>query len=193
MFSVLAKLLYRVLFGCGVYLGWSRLYRCWWPKKKKALLPGTATPETLLDRLQHLRWTKDRFWEMGDAIGSPEWVQYCLNEIAQGRAQPKGALDCDEFAAYCAASLPHAVHPVILNVIWTGPKGMAGHNVCLYQEKGPFYYIGNWGRVGPFSHTADVVQDILSRSGSRNSLIGWARVTKNLALIDYGTSLKALV
>lgn len=189
----LYKLVYRLIFWSGIYMWWSKRYRNLYHSKFKTPLPGINNVDTVLSKLALLKWTRDGFRELWDAVGSPHWVQYCINHIISGHGQPKGALDCDEFAVYASAILPPSYDPIVLSVGWYGNKGWKGHNVCLYRlDDGTYYYIGNWGNLGPFENPAAVVKDIIRRPTGENTLIGWARYTADLKVKDYGTSEESL-
>lgn len=186
----LAKLIYRFVYWAGIYLWWSKRYRKRWPLAKQSPLPGVNSPEAVMKKLKALKWTRDGARELWDAINSPQWVQFCVNTIKAGFEQPKGALDCDEFAVYSAAVLPQTMKPVVLNVFWWSyERGPLGHNVCLYKNDA-YYYIGNWGNIGPFPTVPAVILDVVRRANDENTLVGWARFTPDLELQDYGTTVE---
>ena len=128
---------------------------------------------------------------MWDAIGSPYWVQHCLNRVNDGKKQPKGSLDCDEFAVWCAAVMYSVHEPRVLNVFWRDGKKTGGHNVCFYTFNGSFYHTGNWNKHGPFDSISDVISDVLAKKGLHDGdLIGWATFSPmGLKLHGYGTEL----
>lgn len=187
----LYKLIYRILFGWGIYLWWSKRYRRIY-QAGYTLLPGTNTLDAVVAKIKLLKWTKDGARELWDAVGSPKWVQYCVDQIKAGHGQPEGSLDCDEFAVYASALLPTGYDPIVLNVVWAD-KGMLGHHVCMYRlDDGKYYHLGNWGNMGPFESPSAVVLDVVKKGHGENTLVGWARFTHDLVLRDYGTSVETI-
>jgi len=181
---------YSFLMFTRLYFLWSRFYRWLYHRKYKNytvsadLKPGTATAMA-----KKLTWTKDGKRELWDAVGSPHWVAYCISEVSKGRPQPKGALDCDEFAVWCAASIRPEYHPKVISVSWmSDKKRTGGHNLCLFERDGGYFHTGNWGKHGPFVDRSATILDVLERVHlTEDKLIGWALYRPNLKLIAYGT------
>jgi len=189
MLLKLCKLLHRFIFWSGIYMWWSKRYRRLYQSRYTVPLPGINPIDIVLSKLKLLKWTRDGPRELWDAVGSPHWVQHCINHRLAGHKQPEGALDCEDFAVYAAAVLPPSYDPVVLGAYWYGEEGWKGHGVCLYHlDDGAYYYIGNWGNLGPFLGPLEVLRDLLSRPAGEKALIGWARYTTDLRTIDYGTS-----
>jgi hypothetical protein len=179
----IAKFLYVIMFRLRLYFLWSKLYRLFFQRKyAKIPLESKLSPEEATNRMKLLTWTKDSFKELGDAIGSPKWVQHCINERLAGNPQPKGSLDCDEFGVWAAACLDGKLFPAVLNVFWKGKK-FSGHNVCMYLVGTDLYYTGNWGNIGPFTIFKDVILDIVKRgAGPEGQLVGWSLFSPSLSL-----------
>jgi len=175
-------ILYRIYWYSRLCLLWSWLYRCLYQRKYRSVpIEEMGTPDAVQGRLNILKWKKDSFRELWDAIGSPHWVQHCINTMLSGNDQPDGAMDCDEFAVWAAKALIPFYKPVVLNVFWRS-KTYSGHNVCLYQMDGAFYSIGNWGKMGPKSSAKAMAEAIASRADG--ALIGWAEFTPDLRLVS---------
>lgn len=176
-----AKFLYTFIMRSRLYFIWSKLYRFLFHKKyREVQLDIDLSPAAALKKMNKLTWTKDSVKEMGDALGSPQWVQHCINEVLSGRAQPRGALDCDEFAVWSATCIDHTLFPGCLNVFWRGKK-FTGHNVCVYRMNMSLYYIGNWGVFGPFTMLKDIILDIIHKgAGPAGELVGWTLFSKKL-------------
>ena len=127
--------------------------------------------------MNQLTWTKDGPRALWDAIGSPHWVQFCLNQVMAGKEQPEGYLDCDEFAAWAACAVDPKYEPLGLNVYYHrgGDQGMGGHNVCLVKEGNHYYHIGNWGKSLPYISLAGVVNSVYGQVAAEGGyLVGWA-------------------
>tara|TARA_R100000008_G_C3585415_1_gene171867 strand:+ start:1148 stop:1804 length:657 start_codon:yes stop_codon:yes gene_type:complete len=170
-----------------IYPLWSKLYRWLYHEDYKNIpIAWKLTPEQADEKCQTLTWTKDSAKEMFDAIGSPHWVQHCIDSVKFTGSQPPGALDCDEYASWCAVALDNRLCPMILSVsymnTWEGSLKPGGHNVCVYlnRKTNEIYHIGNWGICGPYSSLESVVRDICY--SARKELIGWALYDSDLNL-----------
>jgi hypothetical protein len=126
-------------------------------------------------QLRLLTWTADGPRELWDAVASPHWVQHCINLRMAAQPQPKGGLDCDEFAEWAALAITSRYMPYCLNVFWkTKGGGFNGHHVCVYMLRGDeYYHIGNWGKLGPYDSESSLIRDILIRTNAEY-LVGWA-------------------
>lgn len=188
----LFRFMYRVLLGWGVYFLWSKFYRVLYHDKYEGIrLRGGLGPSDVAQAMSKLRWTKDGGRELGDAIGSPRWVQHCVNAVLTGNKQPPGALDCDEFSVWAATVLDGKYAPQVLNVVWRSGKTVDGHNVCLYvTESGLFRHTGNWGDRGDFASLREAVIDILQAvTKEEKDVVGWATFSPELSLSAWSNSL----
>jgi hypothetical protein len=171
------KLSFYLITLVGIYSLWSRLYRWFYHGDYKDIpIDWKLTPEQADEKCQTLTWTKDGPRELFDAIGSPQWVQHCINSVKATDTQPEGSLDCDEFAVWCASSLDPRYCPLVLSISYMKKDSLKpnGHNVCIYLDKkiNSIFHIGNWGIIGPYSSLELVVKDVCYTSNS--DLIGWA-------------------
>lgn len=175
-----------------IWIAWSTIYRLFKHANYVTTNPISRTQslEEVNDSLARLAWRGDGFAELGDAIGSPYWVQYCINEMAFRGKQPEGALDCDDFAIYaCHALSGHPQtdsqksRPILAGIWWSDGLAIRGHAICIYQMnshgKSHYYNISNWGLSGPFESIEEVSNEVftrycLSRSNrtKKNKLIG---------------------
>lgn len=174
-----------------LYKFWSKLYRFLFHRKyKKTSINQFLHFDDVKQNIQKLTWTRDGIKEFFDAIGSPHWVQHCLNEIDNGKKQPKGALDCDDYAVWCAHALIHGYKNRLLSVVYEKPDGsIGGHMICmnvysttenknnsiLYTYK--MAHLGNWGVFTDFKSIEDVIDHILSHglsSPEKRKLLGYA-------------------
>jgi hypothetical protein len=135
-----------------------------------------------------VRWAPDGPREFWDAIGSPHWFQYALNKIQAGGRQPKGAMDCDEFAIWAANVTADRFTPRMASVVWINrfqtssgktKHRIKGHNVCIIQEQRGdtvlYFHIGNWGRSRNFVTLDSLLRDVTKRGGvGENFLSAWA-------------------
>lgn len=186
------KLMYRLVFGAKLYFTWSHIYRLIHHREYMLSIPiGKMSPEHLDRQMKKLTWTRDSFRELWDAIGSPHWVQYCINIITTINRQPPGALDCDEFSVWAASVLLDKYRPVVLNIVWKKPKvdkTPKGHHVCMYVDDRGYFHTGNFGTHGPFTSRSSTIVDVLHKvKRNTQDLVGWATFTPDLTLIDYST------
>lgn len=138
-----------------------------------------------------LHWTPDGLKELWDACGSPKRVQYMLNQIASGKPQPLGALDCDDFSIWAAHAIDRNFYPRILCFAWVEKEtcNIKGHTVCLLrQEDGRMFHVGNWGTSKPFQNLREVCLDMMERRNAEES-IGWCLLDKNLSILKCGVEL----
>jgi hypothetical protein len=166
---------YFFSFGLRLYLVWSHIFRWLWHWRYRwVALDGYLSPELARDKMRLLRWTKDGPRALWDALGSPQWVQYCINEREEGKVQPEGYLDCDEFAVWAASVLDRNLAPCVMNVRWVG----GGHHVCFFIRGGKCFHISNWGLSPAFDHVDEVVSDVLKG----RELVGWSTFSPDLRL-----------
>jgi len=137
--------------------------------------------------LDQLTWRADGVKELFDAVGSPMFVQHCLNHVELDEEQPVGALDCDDFSIWCVNVLNKKYKPRFLTVSWFHGWSTAGHAVCLYEDivDKKNYHMGNWGIRGPFEDLEESINDImtLTDAGER---IGFSLYSKGFRLLDAG-------
>jgi len=184
-----AKIVYWLIHKSRIYSTWSKLYRLFYHRKyRKVKLGGPFEPDEILKKIKTLRWSSDTAKELWDAIGSPHWTQYCINMVAHGNPQPKGALDCDEFAIWCASVMSLSHRPKFLNVFWRGSNGLDGHNICLYSDMDGFYHIGNWGKSNKFFSVETLVKSIVRLAEEKAILIGFSIYTYDLKLKECHTN-----
>ena len=174
---------------CSLYSIWSKVYRFFNHSIFRPLpLDVGLSPEHAEKKLNLLKWTKDGKKELFDAIGSPHWVQHCINQVRHGYEQPKGALDCDEFSAWAAEVLDNRLCPLILSVSYRkkGKFMSGGHNVCVYLDKNEsaLYHISNWGIQGPFDDLSELMQSICDDMDA--TLIGYSIHSRGLKLLRFG-------
>ena len=172
-----------------IYPSWSKLYQAIYHRKFRNIVLTEMTPLTAESTLRLIEWRPDRWKEWGDVVGSPHWVQYCLNTVKEGRPQPEGALDCDDFALWSAQCLSTDYEPLYFTTSWMDMAGkFTGHAVCVFF-RGPLrkllYHIGNWGTRGPFPNLRSISKKMIDMSGGIEP-IGWSLYTKDMKLIDFG-------
>jgi hypothetical protein len=187
MIKLLVQLGYFFAWKCRLYLVWSRFYRWLYHRGYRntvSLMTGIE-PSRALELMAKLKWTKDTPKELWDAVGSPYWVQHCIDEVLAGNQQPEGALDCDEFSGWAATCINPAHNALVLNVFWKNEDGFSGHHVCMFKDISGYYHTGNWGQSGPFPSQGTVIEDIIKRKKAK--LVGWAIFEPmQLRLIDWG-------
>jgi len=167
---------------------WSRIYRWLWQGTyKEVKLDSNLSYVQANEKVNRLKWQKDGAWALGDACGSPHWVQYCLNKVTAKIPQPEGYLDCDDFSAWCANVVDPKYDPRIFTFSWMDKDGkLKGHAMCLVRQKdGRVCHIGNWHLYGPYSSLREACSVILTKTGSFEP-IGWALYTKDLKKIQCG-------
>jgi hypothetical protein len=184
---------------------WSKLYR-WLHHRKFYYIPleENLKPAQVQNKLHLVKWTKDGPKELWDSCGSPHWVQNVIDEVHAGQPQPKGALDCDDFAMWAVHSVGKKYNPRIFSFTWIGTtldpyggekKKIQGHAMCLITEKNRIrdpkarlYHIGNWGKSQYRFSLKGLSTDILKNTGSTQA-VGWALLDKDLNVLKYGVGL----
>jgi hypothetical protein len=170
------------------------VYRNIWHKKyKKIKLFKNLTPAEAQGYVDRLAWQKDGIKEFFDSIGEPGWFQFCLDEVLAGKQQPRGALDCDDFAIWCCNVLDEKYKPLLFSQIWAYKNrknkktlNFSGHSVCVFVMPGRFgvhkkyYHIGNWGLAGPFYTLKELSKDMCREVNA--TPINWCLYDKNLKL-----------
>jgi len=129
-----------------------------------------------------LTWTEDGAKEMNDACGSAGWVQHCISEVNAGREQPEGALDCDDFAAWCIEAVdPEYAAMDIFVMSWVGRYNeVQGHAMARGITKaGVMFHVGNWGVIGPARNLRDLILLTMKRAQAKE-LVAWGVLSKNL-------------
>jgi hypothetical protein len=186
MINLVFRIGYFFMWKCRVYLVWSKIYRWVYHRQYKHVkLLHDLNAHIVEHLLKKLTWTKDGPRELWDAIGSPHWVEYCLDEITRTNIQPYGSLDCDEFAVWAACALKDEFRPIVFNVFWRNGDGFGGHHICVFRNISGYYHIGNWGKVGPFPTQLTAVEDVVKRKDGK--IIGWAMFDPmKLNLLDWG-------
>ena len=167
---------------------WSKIYRWLWQGTyKEVKLDSNLSYVQANEKVNRLKWQKDGAWALGDACGSPNWVQYCLNRVTAKMSQPEGYLDCDDFSVWCANVVDPKYDPRIFTFSWMDKDGkLKGHAMCLVRQKdGRVCHIGNWHLYGPYSSLREACSVILTKTGSFEP-IGWALYTKDLKKIQCG-------
>jgi hypothetical protein len=182
-----------------VYPGWARLYRFLRQRKYVTTdLPVGLSPQQAQEEMDSLEWQKDTWREAWDSVGSPQWVQHCINEIAYGREQPKGALDCDDFSSWAVNVIDGSWQPLFFGQGWAprderGRAGfkVTGHAVCVVEDptSGELWHCGNWGLIGPFQTLRDVGNHISGNSRGLGKPIAWCLYSPDMRLIDKGNGL----
>jgi hypothetical protein len=170
---------------------WSKIYRWLWQREYKDVkLDENLSPVQANEKVRKLTWRADGAWALGDACGSPHWVQYALNKVVAGLPQPKGYLDCDDFSSWCVDVVDRKHDPRIFTFSWMSKDGkLAGHAMCLVRQKdGRVYHIGNWGLYGPYLNLREACSVILTKKGS-NEPIGWSLLNKDLKKLQCGRGL----
>ena len=154
---------------------WSWVYRKTWHRKydRYALETGLS-PLEVHERLKLLTWTSDGPKELWDAIGSPGWVQFAIDEVAGGNPQPKGGLDCDDFSSWAVSAMSYSYTPFMFSFAWLDKDSkIKGHAVCVFRTTdGVFHHVGNWGLSGGCYSLRDLYNELTSRCDFTH-LIGW--------------------
>ena len=179
-----------------LYSTWSKTYRFIWQKKYDHIqVDHGLSPLEANQRIAHLVWKPDGIREFFDAIGSTQFVQHCINEVKIGNEQPIGALDCDDFAAWCQEAISREYETEFFTVSWLAGWSVRGHAVCLYKDHDGFWYhIGNWGMCGPYVSKKDAQDEILTTVRiSLADQVGFSKYNKDLSLKEVGASIKVEV
>lgn len=171
-----------------LYSIWSKIYRSIYQSMFKSIpLDVNLSPESAWLRMKDLTWTKDGYKEFFDAIGSPHWVQHCINQVRRGHEQPHGALDCDEYSAWAVETLHRRYCPLLLSVAYMKKDGYApvGHNVCVFIDRdSKIYHLSNWGISGPFNNLRELIENICHAADAKK--IGWAIHNRSLKHLRFG-------
>tara|TARA_A100001515_G_scaffold32192_1_gene25091 strand:- start:3560 stop:4210 length:651 start_codon:yes stop_codon:yes gene_type:complete len=193
----IAKLFYKP--AIYYWVTWSKLYRILWHSKySNVVVEENQTLTKVQDALDMLEWKPDRWRELFDVCGTPNYVQHIINESRENiykfgpRIKVKSGqldlpLDCDEFSVWAANAIDKNYHPRIFLFSWlTGDGKIIGHAMCLCRmSDGRIFHIGNWGTSDPFSDLREMSLDILYRAKAREA-IGWAILDKNLKILKTG-------
>jgi len=171
-------------FAFGWWRTWSRVYRFLFNRKyNDVIVPRNLSYIRADEEMRKLKWSADKLLQLWDVVGSPRWVQHCMNRINEGHPQPKGALDCDEYSCWAA----HAIHPKYMPLIFcfcwydTRDDKIHGHAMCWVKNKdGKYFHLGNWGMRGPYTNLNDACLEIMNYCGAGSKPIGWALLDKDL-------------
>jgi hypothetical protein len=169
---------------------WSRFYRAKFQKKYAEVpLDKNLKLDKTLEALDLLTWKADSFKELGDACGSPNWPQHCVNELRAGRPQPPGALDCDDHGVWAASVLETRYKAELLSFVWgSDKKKISGHVVCLCHHAGKLFHIGNWRKSKRYSSLHELCADMMVQVKAE-SPVGWAVMDTDLNVKDWGLGL----
>lgn len=181
------RLGFVIAIGSRYYKNWSRLYQWLYERKHKSLeIEMYTSYRALSNTLATCTWIADGSKELGDAISSPGFIQYVINEVG---GRPIG--DCDEFAMYNAAALMESVkmqmwtgEPIkncsILTVRWMQkdtPQVQAGHNVCLIElVDGTYRYMDYWSPSPAFKTKREVALRVIDdyTGVDKSDCLGWS-------------------
>ena len=171
-------------FAFGWWRTWSRVYRFLFNRKyNDVIVPRNLSYIRADEEMRKLKWSADKLLQLWDVVGSPRWVQHCMNRINEGHSQPVGALDCDEYSCWAA----HAIHPKYMPLIFcfcwydTRDDKIHGHAMCWVKNKdGKYFHLGNWGMRGPYTNLNDACLEIMNYCGAGSKPIGWALLDKDL-------------
>jgi hypothetical protein len=174
----LKRLLLKISFAIAWFPRWSKLYqrileRPWIGFQ---ILPWhrDITPWRAQSLMKVLEWRADGWRELWNAVHHPLIVSEAISWY-----QPKGAMDCEDFALWAATALDKRYEARVLCVYWsTGrwPWQQAGHAVCLYHDPdlNEYGYIGNWPRKRKLGSEIDAVRSIVRSAGrEQEELIGY--------------------
>lgn len=176
-------------FRLGLYHAWSRAYRLLFERRYRARPPVPSFPDlrALELTLGRMRWCRDAWPELGDAIGSAKAAYYRhVDGAAIG--------DCDEFAVLAAdriddlrrmGGLP-ALELLegeigVLSVPWMDGWRAGGHNVCAFSYYDDrrhvmarrWAHVGNWHAGATQWGFLSIAEIVRSVCGPRSPL-GWA-------------------
>jgi hypothetical protein len=180
-----AKLFYPYIFFW--WRVWSTIYRFLYHRKyKKVVLPRDLTYIEANDALSGLTYRPDRFIQLWDVVGSPRYVQHCINT-----GDTSSAMDCDEFACWAANTIHAKFDPRIFCFSWYDERQnkLSGHAMCWVRTKdGKYHHVGNWGLYGPYNNLHEACQKIISPSMDYKA-VGWVLLDKELSLLSSGRGL----
>jgi len=186
MYYEIVKYLHLLVHYCRIYSAWSKIYRFIWQRKyKNVKLKTGLSPEKVSRLMSRIEWKPDGLRELFDAVGSPNYVQYCLNQILLGKEQPNTSLDCDDFAIWGLNVINEKYDPLFFTVSWFKGWRANGHAVCLYRsiDNKELYHLGNWGIRGPFASIDEVINDMLMLVDA-DELLGFSIYEKRMRLIN---------
>ncbi len=185
-----------------IYPAWAKTYRRLSQKKYNGVdLDLGLSPREAQNKMNTISWHRDTWREAWDSVGSPQWVQHCIDEVGKGNPQPAGALDCDDFTSWAVNVIDPIYEPFFFGQGWSPIKGnvvsfkSTGHAVCVVRMKdtGKLYHCGNWGFIGPFDTLSDVGDficgnDLRTRT-KRGKPLAWCLYTPDMRLVDKGNGL----
>ncbi len=161
----IAKVIYKLAIFSRWYKYWSKLYRFLFQRKHdNIILPLYRDINKLDEQLSRLEYEKDGFKELWDSCGTPQNVQFKLDNPHLA----KGALDCDDFAVYAANTYaPKETEFVFLySVAYTDNNskfGFSGHMICCVYDVVANTYtgLGNWNMftVNSYKELVDYIRD----------------------------------
>lgn len=191
------KVVIWVTFNLRVYLIWSKLYRIIWERKySKTQLAKYTNFQDLATFIESLTWTADGFKQLGDAISTPQKVQWIANNTTD-----KKIGDCDEFAIYNATVINDAldnqtfvdrivpVDAYCMSVCWLDQSGkFMGHNVCLLEFPNGMYRYMDYHNPSTSKGTIEEIAALVraSFSGIGTKSLGWMVYTDKLKFIRFG-------
>jgi hypothetical protein len=179
--------MYKILSGLifFIYSSWSKLYRkIWHLKYANVQVMQGLTPSEAQKFLNIMQWRKDSSKEFFDSIGSPNWFQHCLNEVINLKKQPKGALDCDDFASWFAHAIHPRFRPILFSIVYLDKdEKLTGHVVCVWQDSfGKYNHSGIGLSRRGFDSYKDITKDIVHIFNIKK-IVGGYIFDKNLKLI----------
>jgi len=188
LYYSLVKKMHFIVHKWGIYRLWSWIYVNTWHKKYSNIeLMSNLSPIEADRALSGLTWRPDGIKEFYDVVGSPQFVQHCINEVNMDEEQPAGALDCDDFSIWCVNVLNKKYKPQFFTVGWFDGLRPSGHAVCLYEDivDKNIYHMSNWGIRGPFNTIEESVTDITVLTDAGEP-IGFSLYSRNFRLLDVG-------
>jgi len=174
------------------YYIWSKIYRFLFEHKfKNHPIPEYPKLTDLIAFIGTLKWKKDEWWMLGDAISYPGKVQW----IAEN-TEDKAVGDCDEFGCYIAYAMNQmkGKHlniingPYLLSVMWKKDKYIGGHNVCVWEDSNGWHHMSNWngGRVynitGNIGRDLDPLYEVAKDVNGKRTLLGYMACDVNLKM-----------
>lgn len=178
----MAKLVVWTWFHSNLFRYWSKVYQWVWERNKTMLLYGYRDITELVSYVGKLKWRADTWREVGDAVSSPEHVQWLAEHEPE-----KFIGDCDEFAVYQAAvvnreldmwnpSFAEYKQAYLMSVAWYHtPNGrFGGHNVCLLQDrKGKYSYMDYGFPSQKVETLEEIAHLVMKRYAGQYEKIGW--------------------
>lgn len=160
-------------------------------KYLKSMLPFYDNIFDLTKTVGRMRWRRDGYRELWDAISHPKatWTKHKLGLKAG---------DCDDISLFAADRIEDMrkrekilgiLEVGLLSVPWDDGFKVGGHNVCAFSykdgDKIKWAHISNWdqGEVREgFTSLRAVVRNVLGR---KKKSLGWAFATVKLKLKQY--------